>query len=600
MTHSHILTAVQALVVVLCTKSWAQTTELVSVASGGAQGNSHSYETSISSDGRYLAFVSEASNLVPGDTNGYKDVFVRDRQAGTIERVSVSAGGAQGNGDSFSLSLSADGRYVAFFSAANNLVPGDTNGFGDIFVHDRQASTTDLVSVDSFGVQGNAASYSPSISADGSYVAFESFASNLVPGDTNPSSDVFVRELEAGVTERVSVDSAGAQGNLGGGTPSISADGRYVAFASAANNLVAGDTNGVPDVLVRDRLSGTTERVSVDSSGVQGNGHSIYPAISADGRYVVFQSLASNLVPGDTNGGLDVFVRDRQAGTTERVSVDSVGAQGNSSGFFPPIWTRAAISSDGRYVAFVSDASNLVPGDSNGAFDVFMRDRQVGTTERVSVGTVGAQGNAQSFNPSISPGGRYVAFASVADNFVPADTNGAGDAFLRDRGVASAFARFCSGDDSGAACPCGNSGSPGHGCENSAGTGGALLTVTGVASLSADTVQITCSGELPSALSILLQGDTVIAATGFGDGLRCTGGTLKRLYVKSAIGGVVVAPQSGDPSISARSAALGDPIPLGATRLYQVLYRNALESFCPNPPGGTFNVSNAIAVAWGN
>ena len=159
---------------------------------------------------------------------------------------------------------------------------------------------------------------------------------------------------------------------------------------------------------------------------------------------------------------------------------------------------------------------------------------------------------------------------------------------------------FCFGDGSGTACPCVNSGAAGHGCENSAGTGGAMLTVTGAASLSADTVQLTCSGELPTALSIVLQGTSAIAPVNFGDGLRCTGGFLKRLYVKSASGGVVIAPQPGDPSISARSAALGDPIPLGATRNYQVYYRDASPSFCPNPPGSTFNVSGAIAVAWGS
>ena len=221
------------------------------------------------------------------------------------------------------------------------------------------------------------------------------------------------------------------------------------------------------------------------------------------------------------------------------------------------------------------------------------------TTERVSVDSGGAQGNFYSYSPSISADGRYVAFRSLASNLVPGDTNGWQDVFVRDRGAGWAFTVFCSGDGSGAACPCGNSGGAGNGCENSAGTGGARLTASGVASLSADTAQLTSSGELPTALSIVLQGDAAIAPVNFGDGLRCTGGVLKRLYVKSASGGVVIAPQPGDPSVSARSAALGDPIPLGATRDYQVYYRDASPSFCPNPPGGTFNVSGAIAVAWG-
>jgi len=158
---------------------------------------------------------------------------------------------------------------------------------------------------------------------------------------------------------------------------------------------------------------------------------------------------------------------------------------------------------------------------------------------------------------------------------------------------------FCFGDGATAACPCANSGATGHGCENSASTGGALLTGSGVPSLSADTLQLSTSGELPTALSIVLQGTTSIAPVTYGDGLRCVGGTLKRLYARSASGGAVVAPQAGDPSVSARSAALGDPISSGATRNYQVYSRDPNPGFCTSPPGGTFNVSNAIAIVWG-
>jgi Tol biopolymer transport system component len=418
-----------------------QVTERVSVDSLGAQGNWDSGFPSISADGRYVAFASGATNLVSGDTNWSADVFVRDRQSGTTERVSVDSLGAQGNGTSVAPSISADGRYVAFSSLAS-LVSGDTNFDDDVFVHDRQGGTTERVSVDSFGTQGNSDSYAPSISADGRYVAFWSRATNLVGGDTNGAYDVFIRDRQSGTTERVSIDSLGAQGNGDSRYPSISADGRYVAFHSVATNLVGGDTNGWLDVFVRDRQSGTTERVSVDSFGAQGNGESLAPSISADGRYVAFTSAASNLVSGDTNGAPDVFVRDRQSATTERVNIDSLGAQGNDSSSE----SRApSISADGRYVAFHGDATNLVSGDTNGRADVFVRDRQSGTTERVSIDSLGAQGNVGSYDPSISADGRYVAFHSVATNLVSGDTNGFVDVFVRDRCGPASSATF-SGD----------------------------------------------------------------------------------------------------------------------------------------------------------
>ncbi len=406
-------------------------TERVSVDSNEAQADGNSFYLSISADGRYVAFDSFASNLVAGDTNNNRDVFVRDRQAGTTERVSVDSSGAQGNNSSgLGLAISADGRYVAFTSSASNLVSGDTNTYTDVFVRDRQAGTTERVSVDSNGVQANYESLFPAISADGRYVAFHSAASNLVAGDTNGTIDIFVRDRQAGTTERVSVDSGEAEANNDSYSAAISADGRYVAFSSRASNLVSGDTNNFDDIFVRDRQAGTTERVSVDSGEAEANGYSYSAAISADGQYVAFDSGASNLVSGDTNAYTDVFVRDRQAGTTERVSVDSSEAQGNFGG------TDPSISADGGYVAFTSDATNLVPGDTNVSLDIFVRDRQAGTTERVSLDSGGAEGNHHSSEPSISGDGRYVAFQSAASNLVPGDTNNASDIFVRDRQAA--------------------------------------------------------------------------------------------------------------------------------------------------------------------
>jgi len=345
-----------------------RTTERVSVSSTGEQGNHDSFDASISLDGRYVAFGSLASNLVPGDTNGYEDAFVRDRSTGITTRVSVSSTGEQGNANSFHPAISADGRYVAFHSQATNLVSPDTNGSAyDIFLHDRASGTTKLVSRSTTGVQGNAQSLYPWISADGRYVVFESLASNLVPGDTNGASDVFVRDCASDVTTRVSVSSTGAQGNSTSDSPSISADGRFVAFRTFASNLVPGDTNRTGDVLVHDRVTGTTTRVSVTSGGQQADYSSFLSSISSDGRYVAFESFATNLVPRDTNGSVDIFVHDRVRGITTRVSVSTYGEQANSDCDAP------VISADGRYAGFASHATNLVPLDANSAPDDFVR-----------------------------------------------------------------------------------------------------------------------------------------------------------------------------------------------------------------------------------
>ena len=417
-------------------------TERVSIASDGTQGNSGSYYSSISANGRYVAFSSVSSNLVTGDTNGSNDVFVHDRVTGVTTRVSVASDGTQGNGDSgdYNLSITADGRYVAFISMASNLVVGDTNlcsypklplyNCADVFVHDRVTGETTLVSVASDGTQANNESWHPSISADGRYLAFASVASNLVVGDTNGISDVFVHNQVTGETTRVSVASDGAQAWGPSGEASISVDGRFVAFSSNASNLVVGDTNVSEDIFVKDRVTSETTRLSVASDGSQGDLHSLSPSISADGRYVAFVSWADNLVVGDTNGFEDIFMHDRQTGETTRVSVASNGAHGNLS-----VWWLSSISADGRFVAFRSDSSNMVVGDTNAVSDVFVHDRVTGETTRVSIASDEVQGTqASGFNGiSISANGRYVVFDSLSTNLVLGDTNGKSDIFVRDR-----------------------------------------------------------------------------------------------------------------------------------------------------------------------
>src|SRR5881409_2729990 len=246
----------------------------------------------------------------------------RSAGAQTTVRVSVASGGTEGDDASLGSALSADGRFVAFDSAATDLVAGDTNHVSDVFVHDRQTGTTERVSVASGGAQGNGSSgligfaFPPALSADGRFIAFQSFATNLVAGDTNSATDVFVHDRQTGMTERVSVASDGTQANNVSSYPALSADGRFVAFESDATNLVAGDTNGATDVFVHDRQTGATERASVASDGNQGNGSSSGAALSADGRLVVFHGTASNLVAGDANGAYDVFVHDRPVSTT--------------------------------------------------------------------------------------------------------------------------------------------------------------------------------------------------------------------------------------------------------------------------------------------
>jgi Tol biopolymer transport system component len=575
-----------------------QVTERVDLGPNGAEGTGGGdlplQGSYVSEDGRFVVFQSGSPNLVSGDTNWAWDIFVRDRVAGTTERVSVDSAGGQANGSSgtYGISMSSDGRFVAFQSDANNLVPGDTNSSSDIFLRDRLNGTTERITLDSGGGQANARSTWPSVSADGRFIAFNSDASNLVGGDTNGRADVFVRDRVTGLTVRASVGFGGAQSAGDSDQASISADGRYVAYESTSGNLVLGDTNGVVDAFLVDLQTFIAERVSVSTSGLQGNGISGLGSISGDGRCVAFVSTATNLVPGDTNGAQDIFLRDRLLGTTERVSVGTGGTQGT---YCQACW----INNDGRYVAFTT-GSDFFPGDTAWR-DIYVRDRLNDTTELVSLPSSGGLANFNSDMPSISSSGRFVVFRSYASNLVPGDTNALGDVFLHDR-FAAGFTSLCEpGIDSVIACPCGNQPSAsGRGCDNSSSTGGAILSASGIAYLAVDSLVFATSGERPTAMSILLQGDSLLpAGLVFGQGVRCAGGALKRLYLKSAAGGSITAPDlaAGDLSVSSRSALLGDPIQPGQSRYYLVFYRD------PNVLGGcgamsTFNATQTGRVSW--
>ncbi|HVZ94756.1 MAG TPA: hypothetical protein VG797_09625 [Phycisphaerales bacterium] len=368
-------------------------------------------------------------------------------QVQAMTRVSVATGGAQGNGRSEVPALSADGRFVAFYSDASNLVPDDTNHAGDIFIHDRQTQQTVRVSVATGGVQGNfwsqeVAHQAPNISADGRFVAFHSYASNLVPGDTNNVDDIFIHDRETTQTVRVSVASNGAQANARSRYHAMSADGRFIAFSSDASNLDPVDSNFATDVFVHDCLTGQTSLMSVTMDGAQSAGYSGENgvALSGNGRFVVFVSPAQVMIPEPANFWSQVVVHDRQSGQTSVASVVGDATTADSGSAFP------AVSFDGRFIAFQSGATNFIPGDVPMDSDIFVRDRRWGTTQIISIAPGFSPGNGDSYTPVISADGSIVVFASAAANLVPGDTNNGVDVFAAYRGPSPLG---CSGDADG-------------------------------------------------------------------------------------------------------------------------------------------------------
>jgi Tol biopolymer transport system component len=401
------------------------TTRRASLSTESAAADGASMGPALSADGRFVAFESAAENLVDDDTNGVPDVFVRDLVSGTTTRVSVSSEGVGGDGRSYDATITGDGRFVAFASEATDLVEGDTNAFADVFLHDRDSGATTRVSVAPDGAQVACNSWDPTISDDGSTLSFTSGGDGLVPGDEAPWAGVFALDVGTGAIERVSVSSDGTALDGVAEMSDLSADGRFVTFVSDAGDLVAEDTNGIDDVFVRDRSEGTTTRVSASSAGVQATGYSGAPSMSGDGRYVAFFSLATDLVAHDDNDRFDVFLHDREDGETSLVSVGAAGEQADGNSGSP------SVSGDGRYVAYVSDATNLVPGDGSGAGDVIVRELDGGRQRRASVASDGREGDGPSMSPSISRDGAVVAFVSSATNLVTEDDNEADDVFVR-------------------------------------------------------------------------------------------------------------------------------------------------------------------------
>jgi Tol biopolymer transport system component len=524
-------------------------TMLVSInLSGVAGGNADSLPVDISADGRYALFESSASDLTPNDTNNATDVFVRDLIIGTTTLVSVSTNGFPGNGASRSPVMTPDGHFVAFVSAANNLVPGDKNRIPDVFVRDLQSGTTVLASVGAVSTNSTipiGSSEAPAITPDGRYVAFMSTATNLVSG-VPAGGDVYVRDLIAGTTiwastgaraaatnalgsaavasfnHAISADGqyvayeaaknpstsglilrynltsgitdpvytnaavvmgpfeearsldmtpdgrfiafvANTNGTSGASScicvwdaqftsltvasvdqngrvsttsicdwPTITPDGRFVAFLSSASNLTANPFSGSYHLYVRDLQAVTTSLLDADTNGLgSAIGPSTIPRLSADGRFAAFDAPDGSLVPNDRNRNNDVFVRDLVASSTELISTHAP-ALASVSPNGPSSLVSGAISPDGRFIAFASEADNLTLNDTNGCRDIFLRDYAVSVPLLVSVNTNGFTGNGPSTDATLSADGRYVAFTSAADDLLAGDTNHAQDVFIRD------------------------------------------------------------------------------------------------------------------------------------------------------------------------
>lgn len=404
-------------------------TEPVSLGASGAQGSDGSGGGSCSADGRFVAFESLATDLVPGVVLG-GHVYRRDRLAGTTVILDVSPSGKVGNAPALRPAISADGDHVAFESPAGNLQPGDFNLLTDVFVRDIGAGTTERVSVGLGGADPDGPSSHASLSADGRLVVFESSATNLVPGDVNGTADVFLRDRLAGTTTLLTLTPGGQQSQGDGRSPRITPDGRHVAWLAGNLDVVGLSGPAYLRAVVRDLETGTTVLASVSAEGVPSNAGCSLPALSDDGQVVAFASGASNLVPGDTNFQLDVFVRDLANGTTEILTVElDNGFADESSGLSTQ---PVAISGDGRLVAFDSDGQALVPGDT-GWRDIFVYDRMAHALQRVSVTSAGAPAEGNSVDVALSGDGRVVLFTSEATNLAAPDANGAlTDVFAHD------------------------------------------------------------------------------------------------------------------------------------------------------------------------
>ena len=465
-------------------------------------GSNRSTGAALSADGRYVAFVSESTNLVSNDTNGVVDVFWSDTLTGEVRRISVSSTGEEGNDwsglivNGYGFDISDNGRYVVFHSNASNLVTNDTNNSPDIFLYDTQTSTTNMLSVNSIGIQANSGSWFPSISGDGRYVVFDSGAQNLLEGaDGNESydNDVFVHDRQTGTTTLVSKNSAGIQGNHRSNNAVLSGNGRFIAFNSEADNLVTGDTNGAAsqvfgkDVFVHDLQTGVTQRISISTDGVQGDNYSEAASISADGRYIAFHSTATTLdanVPASYN----VFVHDRTLAKTERIAIDEFEGATFNFQMFP------SISMSGRYIAL---KASYVTGGIGGA--VFVYDRLTAVTRLASQNNDGLSVQRDIGNDlALSADGKYVVFSTPGSNMVPDKLDATEEVFMAKTGFTAE-----------------------------------LLTVPTAVITSVDAAYINTPVLFDASLSVDPNGDPLSYNWDFGDGTFGTGVNVSHIYTTS-------------------------------------------------------------------
>jgi len=547
------------------------TTRLVSTTDQGGPVNEQVSFPSISLDGSQIGFVSGSSDLVSGDTNGAADLFLLDLMTGGLEIVSTDSSGAQHNGTWAGGDISGNGRLIAFTSDATNLVPGDTNDRRDVFVKDLTTGAVERVSVSSQGVQGSHHSALASISEDGRIIAFTSLADNLVPGDANGSEDVFIHDRLAGTTERVSVTSSGAElvGDSWGAE--LALNGQLVFFESNAR-LVPSLPTGDKQIYGHDRVTGVTEMVSVSDAGQPSNRRSELASASADGRYVAFRSQGVNLdsdAPALWNR--KVFVRDRLAG---RTTCEGRSIHEFSSGTV----SHLRMSPDGSVLGFSSTFPQVGVSSIRQSF---ARSRDLGHICTLSTSAGGELGNYHSEHLRFDETGSRVAYQSRANNLAPGDTDlYTADVFAADFGLGVGEV-ICGGDGRFGDCPCANVGTRGEGCENST-RRGARLDVEGSEALSIDDLAFHGRNLPPGELVLLFAGRPGLVQT-FGDGLMCLSGPLTRVASDDAN------PQGrvtwGSGMLSAADA------PYGVAIAFQAWYRD------PNGPCGSgANLTHAVRI----
>jgi Tol biopolymer transport system component len=394
-----------------------------------AQGRSGMHGLDLSARGDRLVFESDAGDLVPGDRNRQPDVFLHDTETGAIRRLSEGPDGTDADGPSRDPHLSADGTWVAYTTHARNLLPGKSTALGDIVLHDIAGGHAALISRGADGSEGTGTSSLPDLSDDGSFIVYQSWSDNLVSGDTNAACDIFLFDRTTGTTTRMSMTPAGGEADGNSTHPAISGDGRFISFSSDATNLVFDDTNGVADLFVVNRETGTIERVNLGPDDCQADAFGgLFPesVLSQDGRFVAYVSLASNLVEIATPSLVEqIYLRDRKRGTTRRVSISSTGEAADDRCFCP------TITADGRLIGFQSLARNLLGNDRDTVADAYVFDRRTRAVRVISSAqnTSGARGDCQRI--VISPEGCTVAFSSRASDLVQGDENDASDVFLK-------------------------------------------------------------------------------------------------------------------------------------------------------------------------